>query len=206
MNNQNTGLDNLDANLNGTPDTSPKVNGYPNCHPTLAGTPYTSPQVNGYPKRDFAPIYTPDTLPKVNGYEDRDLTSTGTPDTLPMVNRYSPVQTLQRKRNSDKDTYPISQSQWGQQAKLNNEILQQLKLTQGFLHAQGKKGFRFKDNPDHYESLVTIYKEKTGHEHLNDTERFNIFGTLLEGEAETLYNRHLSESNKTNALTRVGAV
>ena len=92
---------------------------------------------------------------------------------------------------------------WGHQAKLNNEILQQLKLTQGFLHSQGKKGFRFRDNPDHYESLVTIYNEKTEHEHLNDTERFNILGSLLEGEAETLYNRHLSESDKTMALMRV---
>ena len=51
--------------------------------------------------------------------------------------------------------------------------------------------------------MVTIYKEKAGHEHLNDTERFNILGALLEGEAETLYNRHLSESNKTTALKRV---
>ena len=75
-----------------------------------------------------------------------------------------------------------------------------------FLHSQGKKGFRFKDNPDHYESLVTIYKEKAGHEHLNDTERFNILGTLLEGEAETLHDRHLSESNKTTTLTWVWAI
>ena len=91
----------------------------------------------------------------------------------------------------------------GHQGKLNNEILQQLKLTQGFLHAQGKKGFRFRDNPDHYESLVTIYNEKTEHEHLNDTERFNILGSLLDGEAKALYNRHLSKPDKTLALARV---
>ena len=51
--------------------------------------------------------------------------------------------------------------------------------------------------------MVNIYKRKAGHEQLNDTECFNILGTLLEGEAETVYNRHLSESNKTTALTRV---
>ena len=81
---------------------------------------------------------------------------------------------------------------WGHQAKLNNEILQQLKLTQGFLHSQVETGFHFRDNTDHYESLVTIYNEKAEHEHLNDMDCFNILGSLLEDEAETLYNRHLS--------------
>ena len=66
-----------------------------------------------------------------------------------------------------------------------------------------EKSFWFKDNPNHYKSLVNIYKEKTRHEHLNDTERFNILVTLLKIEAKILYNRHFSESNKTIALTRV---
>ena len=82
-------------------------------------------------------------------------------------------------------------SVWDHHAKLNNEILQQLKLTQGFLHAQGKKSFRFEDNPDHYESLVTVYKEKTESKHLTDNERFNILGSLLDGESEAVYNRFL---------------
>ena len=86
---------------------------------------------------------------------------------------------------------------------MNNEILQQLKLTRGFLHVQGKKGFCFHDNPDHYESLVTMYKEKTEHEHLTDTERFNILGSLLEGESEALYNRNLYLPDKTLALARI---
>ena len=92
---------------------------------------------------------------------------------------------------------------WGHIAKLNNRILQQLKLTQGFLHAQGKKGFGFCDNPDHYESLVTMYKEKTEHEHLTNTERFNIMGSLLEGQFKALYNRHLYLPDKTLALARI---
>ena len=86
---------------------------------------------------------------------------------------------------------------------MNNEILQQLKLTQGFLHAQGRKGFRFHDDPDQYESLVTVYKEKTQSEHLTDNERFNILGSLLGGEAEVVYNRYLCSPNKTLALERV---
>ena len=88
-------------------------------------------------------------------------------------------------------------------AKLNNEIRQQLKLTQGFLHAQGKKGFCFRDNPDHYESLVTVYKEKTESEHLTDNERFNILGSLLDGESEAVYNCYLCSPNKTLALEHV---
>ena len=59
------------------------------------------------------------------------------------------------------------------------------------------------DKDNHYEFLVTIYKEKAGHEHHNATERFNILGILLEGKAKILYNQHLSESNKTTALTQV---
>ena len=46
-------------------------------------------------------------------------------------------------------------------------------------------------------------KKKTEHEHLTDTERFNILGSLLEGESEALYNRHLYLPDKTLALARV---
>ena len=77
-NNQTTRLENLDADLSCTPDTSPKVNGHPNHHLNLAGTPDTSPKLNGHPELDFAPLHTPNTLPKVNGCEYRDLTSNGT--------------------------------------------------------------------------------------------------------------------------------
>ena len=138
----------------------------------------------------------------INCNENCDLTSTGTPDTVLIVNGYSTEQNLEGKKDHDNDLVDNTHTVWGHQAKLNNEILQQLKLTQGFLHAQGKKGFSFLDKPDHYESLVTIYKEKTEHEHLNDTKCFNILGLLLDGEAEALYNRHLSEPNKTLALAR----
>ena len=87
------------------------------------------------------------------------LTSTDTANTSTLVNGYSPLQNLQGKRDDEKDLDNNPHSVWGHEVKLNNEILQQLKLTQGFLHSQGKKGFRFKDNPDHYESLVTIYEQ-----------------------------------------------
>ena len=120
-----------------------------------------------------------------------------------MVNGHSPEQNLRRGKDDEKDLDDNTHTVWGHQAKLNNEILQQLKLTQGVLHSQVKKGFRFYDNSDHYEFLVMIYNGKTKHEHLNDTERFNILGSLLEGEAETLYNRHLSESDKTMELARL---
>ena len=75
---------------------------------------------------------------------------------------------------------------WGHQAKLNIEILQQLKLTQGFLHAQGRKGFRFHDN-----------KYMIINEYLTDTGPINILGSLLEDESEVLYKRHLYLLDKT---------
>ena len=84
------------------------------------------------------------------GDETYDLTSTGTTDTIPIVIGYSPEQNLEGRKDHEKDLVDNTHTVWGHQAKLNNEILQQLKLTQGFLHAQGKKGFRFRDNPDHY--------------------------------------------------------
>ena len=48
-----------------------------------------------------------------------------------------------------------------------------------------------------------MYKEKTEHEHLTDTERFNILGPLLEGESEALYNRNLYLPDKTLTVARV---
>ena len=85
------------------------------------------------------------------------------------------------------DSMNNTHSMWDHQVKLNHEILQQLKLTQDFLHAKGKKGFRFSDNPDHYESLVTVYNEKTNSENITDRERFTILGSLLDGDAEDMY-------------------
>ena len=49
---------------------------------------------------------------------------------------------------------------WAHQLKVYHDILQQLTLTQDFLRAKGKKGFRFSDNFDRYDSLVTVYHEK----------------------------------------------
>ena len=127
--------------------------------PDISSTPYTSPKVDGYPELDFPTLHSPVISLKVNGCVTGGLTSTDTANTSTLVNGYSPLQNLQGKRDDEKDLDNNPHSMWGHQAKLNNEILQQLKLTQGFLHSQGKKGFRFKDNPDHYESLVTIYEE-----------------------------------------------
>ena len=93
----------------------------------------------------------------------------------------------------------------GQQNQLNTEILQHLKLTQTFLHAQGKKGFRFKDNPDHFETLITVFKEKTALKHLTDSERFNILGSLLDGEAESVHNRYVYLTDKIWLLNVFGA-
>ena len=103
----------------------------------------------------------------------------------------------------DNDTMNNTHSIWDQQAKINHEILQQLKLTQDFLYAKGKKGFRFSENSDHQESLVTVYNEKTNSENITDKERFTILGSLLDGDAEDMYKRYLCIKNKTVALERV---
>ena len=76
-------------------------------------------------------------------------------------------------------------------------------MTQDFLHAKGKKGFRFSDNPDHYESLVTVYKEKPNAENITDTKCFTILGSLVDGDAEDIYKRYLFIQNKTVALEHV---
>jgi hypothetical protein len=79
-------------------------------------------------------------------------------------------------------------------------MLQQLTLTQDFLRAKGKKGFRFSGDPEHYESLVTVYHEKTASENLTDGERFTILGSLLDGEAENMYKNQLYMEDKAAAL------
>ena len=108
------------------------------------------------------------------------------------------------RQEHEYDTMNNTNSVRDHQGKLVNEILQQLKLTQGgFLHAQGRKGFRFRDNPGHYESLVTVYKEKTQSKHLTNNTRFNILGSLSDGESEAMYNRYLCSLNKTLALEHV---
>ena len=71
-----------------------------------------------------------------------------TPDSPPIVNGISP------------DRLHSTRNLWNQQFQLNREMLKQLTLSQDFLRAKGKKGFRFSDNPDHYDSLVTVYHEK----------------------------------------------
>ena len=48
-----------------------------------------------------------------------------------------------------------------------------------------------------------MYKEKTQPKHLTDNERFNILGSLLDGEAESVYNRYVYLTDKTLALERV---
>ena len=92
---------------------------------------------------------------------------------------------------------------WDQQHKMNFEMLQQLILTQDYLRAKGKKGFRFSNDPEQYESLVTIYDEKTNSANLTDKEKFTILGSLLEGDAEVMYKRQLCIKDKTIALERV---
>ena len=49
-NNRTTRLENLDTNLSDTPDTSLKVNRYPENQCIQSSTPNTSPLVNGYPE------------------------------------------------------------------------------------------------------------------------------------------------------------
>ena len=78
---------------------------------------------------------------------------------------------------------------WVHQLKVNHDILQQLALRQDFLHAKGKKGFRFSDNPDHYDLLVTVCHEKTSSKNITDKERFTILESLLEGDAKDMYKR-----------------
>ena len=86
---------------------------------------------------------------------------------------------------------------------MNTEILIQLhnnknsmQLQRDFLRNEGKKGFRFCNNPDNYLALVTKYNEKIKPT-TSDTDQFAILYTLLDDEADTIYNRHLAETDKT---------
>ena len=92
---------------------------------------------------------------------------------------------------------------------MNNNIVNQLRnhqkmlqLQQDFLCNQGKKGFWFYNKPNDYLALVARYNEKTKHSK-SGNDRFAILYTLLDGEVETIYNRHLVETEKTVALRRV---
>ena len=82
-------------------------------------------------------------------------------------------------------------------------MIQKLTLTQDFLCAKGEKGFRFSDDPGHYESLVTVYHKKTNSLNLTDKERFNILGSLLDVDAEDMYKCHLCIKDKTVTFERV---
>ena len=110
---------------------------------------------------------------------------------------------MRGRQENETDIMNNTHSKLGQQTQLNTEILQHLKLTQGFLHAQRKRGVCVKDNPDHFEPLITVFKEKTELKHLTDNERFNILGSLLDGESESVYNRYVYLTDKTLALERV---
>ena len=95
--------------------------------------------------------------------------------------------------------YPHCDSFQSDETSILLGILQQVQLQQDFLKYQGKKGFRFRGNPDDYPALVTCYNEKTRNA-TADAKRFRILYTLLDGDAEIAYNRHISETNKSKAL------
>jgi hypothetical protein len=64
-----------------------------------------------------------------------------------------------------------------------------------------KRGFQFVGKEgDCFSSLVAVYTEKTEFEHINDAKRFAILGTLLEGDAEVMYNDQLHLKDKSAAL------
>ena len=100
---------------------------------------------------------------------------------------------------------------------MNNELLTQLcnnqkslqlhqksiKLQQDLLQSQGKRGFRFRDNPDNYPTLLTKYNEKIK-PNMSDTDKFALLYTLLDDEAETIYNRHLAETDKRKTYGMCG--
>ena len=74
-----------------------------------------------------------------------------------------------------------------------------IKLQQNFLRGQEKKDIRFRNNPVNYLALVTKYNENIK-PNISDTDRFALLYTLLDGEAETIYNRHLAETNMCGSL------
>ena len=86
--------------------------------------------------------------------EIRDLSTTGTPDTIPMTPGSPPI-----VNGISPDGLESTRYLWNEQFRLNREMLKQLILSQEILCAKGKKGFRFSDNPDHYDPLVTVYHE-----------------------------------------------
>jgi hypothetical protein len=82
-----------------------------------------------------------------------------------------------------------------------NKIVKHLCDTQEAAGCQDKKGFRFAGKKgDNFSSLVAVYTEKTDFEHMTDAKRFAILGTLLEDEAELMYNDQLHMKDKSVAL------
>ena len=108
----------------------------------------------------------------------RDWPSTVTPDTIPITLDSSPITNgLSPGRvggggdETDRNEhFKLIQNSCNRQFEINNAVLQQLTLTQDFLRAKGKKGFRFTSESEHYESLITVYHEKTASESLTDGE------------------------------------
>ena len=66
--------------------------------------------------------------------------------------------------------------------------------------------FSFSDNPDHYESLVTVYHKKTSSKHVTDKEQFTILGSLLEATPRTCINVTSPLRISTLPLTASGEV
>jgi hypothetical protein len=87
------------------------------------------------------------------------------------------------------------------QFETTNAILRHLYTTQEAAGYQDKKGFRFAGKEgDCFSSLVAVYAERTEFEHITDAKRFAILGTLLEGDAELMYNDQLHMKDKGAAL------
>ena len=61
-----------------------------------------------------------------------------TPDSAPIVNGLSPDR-INRGGATKNNTANSTHIMWNKQLKLNNEMIQQLTLTQYFLRAKGKK-------------------------------------------------------------------
>ena len=87
---------------------------------------------------------------------------------------------------------------------LNHLQVQQNVIRQNteYLRNQGKKGLKFRNNPDTYPMPVTKYCDLIA-ERMSDKQKFNILYHLLEGDAKDVYNRHSSEHDHTIALKNV---
>ena len=107
--------------------------------------------------------------PKLRFQKVWDRSSTGTTDTIPLTPETPPISngfSLGRiggddNKIAENNHFKFIQQTCNEQFKVNHAMLHQLTLTQDFLREKGKKGFRFAGDPKHYESLVTVYSEKT---------------------------------------------